>query len=133
MATDAEVIEELEKIVAEWENPENLPQVIEDWLKIRTESGEILSLIPNESQKKILDIIIPMLKENKPVRLIILKARQQGISTLVQAIFFILLFVGSNLRALTMGDKIKSSNNLFNIYDVYYKELPKALQPTLEY
>nr|MDD5353193.1 hypothetical protein [Candidatus Omnitrophota bacterium] len=42
-------------------------------------------------------------------------------------------FVGSNLRALTMGDKIKSSNNLFNIYDVYYKELPKALQPTLEY
>jgi len=133
MATDAEVIEELEKIVAEWENPENLPQVIEDWLKIRTESGEILSLIPNESQKKILDIIIPMLKENKPVRLIILKARQQGISTLVQAIFFILLFVGSNLRALTMGHEIGSSNNLFNMYDVYYKELPKALQPTLEY
>ena len=133
MATKEELIEELEKIISEFENPENLPQVIEDWLRIRSKSGKILDFVPNEAQLKILDIIVPKLIKGEPIRMIILKARQQGISTLIQAIFFILLFIGSNLKALTMGHEIKSSNNLFNIYDLYYKELPKQLQPTLEY
>jgi hypothetical protein len=133
MLTKEEVVEELEKIVSEFENPENLPQVIEDWLKIRTESGDILDFVPNEAQLKILKIMTPKLMKGEPIRMIILKARQQGISTLIQAIIFILLFVGSDQKALTMGHEIKSSNNLFNIYDLYYKELPKQLQPTLEY
>jgi len=116
-----------------WEDHDNLIEVMSDWLKIRTEKGEILKLIPNVAQIKLLKIIIPLLKEKKLIRLIILKARQQGISTLIQAIFFIILFVGSNLRALTMGHETASSNNLFNIYSTYYNELPKILQPTLEF
>jgi len=126
-------IKELERCISQFQNFGDIISTLKEFLRIRTETGEIIPLIPNESQIKILELIIPLLRVNKPIRLIILKARQQGISTLIQAIFFIVLYVSANLRALTMGHELDSSNNLFNMYDVYYKELPKYLQPTLEF
>ncbi len=101
------------------------------FLKIKDEFGNIVPLMFNTAQNKILDKILPIFEAGKPIRLIILKARQQGISTLMQAFIFWYLLTHPNQKALTMGHKLDASNNLFDMYKRFYDKLPKPLQPKL--
>ena len=58
---------------------------IPNFLKIRTKEGEIVNFIPNQPQRKLRDTIEDLRSKNKPVRIIILKARQMGFSTYTEA------------------------------------------------
>ena len=49
---------------------------IEKFIKIVNKDGELVSLRFNYAQNKLYDVIKKQTKENKPVRIIILKARQ---------------------------------------------------------
>ena len=102
------------------------------FLKIKNEVGEIVPLTFNYAQKKVLDVIERLEAEGKPIRLIILKARQVGISTLVQGWICHYLITHPNQRFLTMGHKVDASNNLFDMFKRYYDNLPKELQPLIE-
>lgn len=102
------------------------------FLKIKDEFGNIVPLEFNYAQKRVLDIIEDLESKNKPVRIIVLKARQVGISTLVQGKICHKIITKPNRRSLTMGHKVDASNNLFDMFKRYYDQLPKPLQPTLE-
>ena len=56
-------------------------QYSESFLKIRTKNGRIIPFKPNEPQKRLLSVIEGERKAGRPVRIIILKARQMGFST----------------------------------------------------
>ena len=112
-------------------------------LKIKSERGDIVPLEFNSAQKKVIQKIKDKYKVKRitidlvarvdfMLRFIILKARQQGISTLVQAFIFWVLYLLENQKALTMGHKTDASNNLFDMYSRYYKYLPKELKRTLK-
>lgn len=114
----------------------------ETFLKIKSERGDIIPFKFNSAQKKVLQKIKDkykvdritiglVLRSDFVLRFIILKARQQGISTLIQAIIFWILYFIPNQKCLTMGHKTDASNNLFDMYNRYYKYLPKRIQRPL--
>lgn len=55
----------------------NIKKYIENFIKIRNKNSEIVPLILNKPQQKLYDIIRKQKQEGKPVRIIILKARQR--------------------------------------------------------
>lgn len=101
------------------------------FLKIKDEFGRIIPLEFNSAQLRVLRIIEEIWASGKPLRLIILKARQEGISTLIQAFIFWYLLTTPNQKGLTMGHKLDASNNLFDMYKRFYDNLPKIMQPKL--
>jgi len=57
-------------------------------LKIKDKKGNIVSLILNAAQEKVYIVYLQLKESGKPIRIIILKARQEGISTIFEAIIF---------------------------------------------
>jgi hypothetical protein len=102
----------------------------EKCLKIKDEQGNIVPFVLNVAQKRFY-IKYQEAKKKGDVRFIILKPRQLGFSTLIQAILFHELLFSRNQKALTMGHKIDASNNLFEIYNRYLKHLPLEPKPVL--
>lgn len=80
-------------------------------------------LVLNYSQRKVLDIIKREWFANRPVRVYVLKARQQGISTLSEAILFSLALIYDNSSSLVVADKDKNSQHLFDISKNYYDNI----------
>ena len=58
-------------------------------LKIKTKSGDIIPLELKPIQRIIADMVIDDLKNERPIRYIILKARQEGVSTLIEALILL--------------------------------------------
>lgn len=112
------------------------------FLYIKTEYGEIIPLRLNSAQERVLQIIESKLgtklkydglPANVVLRLIILKARQQGISTLIQAIIFWYNFLTNNQRTLTMAHEGEASNNLFGMYKRFHEYLDDGLRRKIKH
>ena len=69
-------------------NPCVAKEYIESCLKIRTKSGAVVPFRLNAAQQKLYAVAKRQQDAGKPVRLIILKARQLGFSTLTEALLF---------------------------------------------
>ena len=76
------------------------PQIyIEELLKIQTKSGEIAPFVFNQAQQRIYREYMQQYRAGKPVRLIVLKARQLGFSTWTSAMFFHAACTNENIVA----------------------------------
>lgn len=98
-------------------------------LKIRTKSGEIKDFKPNKPQLKLLNTIVELEKKGKPVRIIILKARQMGFSTMTEGLCFQKTATNTNYRSLIIAHKEKASTNLYNMFKLYFDKLPNFMKP----
>lgn len=58
-------------------NKINIKKYIENFIKIRDKKSRIVPLILNKPQQKLYNVIKMQKKEGKPVRILILKARQR--------------------------------------------------------
>ena len=104
--------------------------LIEDkhlWIKTKAGTLEILHL--NRAQKHILGIIKVLKEKAKPIRLIILKARQTGCSTLIEAILYAFTSQKPNLNAFILADDKDGSNYLFEMSKLYQEKCPDHLKP----
>lgn len=110
----------------------NTKKYIENFLKIKDKQSQVIPFTLNEPQNKLYDKIKELKNENKPVRIIILKARQMGFSTLTEAIVFKETATKFNRTAGIIAHEAKATNNLFNMSKLYYDNLPKPLQPQLK-
>jgi len=54
----------------------NIKKYIENFIKIRNKNSDIVPLILNKPQQRLYDVIRTQKEKGKPVRIIILKARQ---------------------------------------------------------
>ena len=99
--------------------------VTQSYLHIKTKSADLISLVLNVTQKSIVKIIFKLLKENKPIRLWILKSRQQGVSTLTEGIIYALTSQQENVNSLIMADEKDHANNLFDMSKLYQEQLEK--------
>lgn len=107
----------------------NTKKYIEQFVKIRDKSGSIVDFKLNEPQQKLYNIIKKQREEHKPVRIIILKARQMGFSTLTESILFKETATKFNINTGIVAHKEDSTTNLFNMSKRIYDNLPKELQP----
>jgi hypothetical protein len=70
--------------------------------------------------------------KGKGVRLIILKARQQGASTLVSGIIFTQTVTNENINSAVVAHDAESTSKLFDMYKLFYDQLSDDLKPTLK-
>ena len=62
----------------------NTRKYIEEYLKIVDKSGDLIDFKLNKAQRKIYSAIQEQARAGKPIRIIVLKARQLGITTFCQ-------------------------------------------------
>lgn len=110
----------------------NTKKYIESYLKIRTKAAEIKPLVLNAPQERLYNTIAAQHKASKPVRVIILKARQMGFSTLTEAVIFKTTATAANRTSAIVAHEDKATSNLFEMSKRYYNYLPKPLQPQLK-
>ncbi|UED70685.1 DNA packaging protein [Brevibacillus sp. HD3.3A] len=102
-------------------------------LKIKTKEGAILPFILNDAQKKLANIVFDRIAEGKPVRIIILKARQLGFSTTTEAIIYYLSSLQEAKNAFIVAHEGTASDNLFEMFKTYYENVPELYKPMKKY
>lgn len=95
-------------------------------LKIRTKAGEISPLILNYSQEKLHARIERQKSETGKVRMLILKARQQGFSTYVGGRFYHHTTRFSGKATFILSHEADTTEKLFQIVERYHKNCPDA-------
>ena len=97
-------------------------------LKIQTKLGETVPLFLNNAQKIVQAKRLEQLETKGYVRMLILKARQEGISTEVAGIVYQGCSTHRGRNALIVGDKDERSTVLWRIYDRFHREAPDAMR-----
>ncbi len=107
----------------------DLPLFAKNFLKITDKDGNIINFEFNRAQRYVHDRVEDQIKRIGRVRLLILKGRQQGISTYISARFFHRVVTSKGIQAFIlthMGDATKS---LFEMTKRFNKFLPEGLIP----
>lgn len=112
-------------------NPCIAMDYIEGCLKIKTKSGAVVPFRLNDAQRKLYAVAKRQQDAGKPVRLIILKARQLGFSTLTEGLIFHSCATRENVNALIVAHREDATANLFRMSKLFYDELPKPAKPML--
>lgn len=107
-------------------------EFIEDNYKIKNKEGELVHLKFNHAQQEVYDII-KRDYGNKPVRIIILKARQLGISTFSEAMMTYLTTNQPNTDAVILAHINESASKIYEMTQLYISELPEGLKPKQKY
>jgi len=92
-------------------------------LSIKTKSSELIKLIPNNAQTSLISIIKELQDKGLPIRIWVLKARQEGVSTIIEAITFAYTSQRPNVNSLILADIKDHANNLFEMTKLYYERL----------
>lgn len=100
-------------------------------LRIRTKAGAIRPLRLNSAQIQIHQRMEAQRERTGRVRVLILKGRQQGASTYVQARFFWKVTHRRGARAYILTHQDDASANLFGMAQRFYQNAPPELKPVL--
>lgn len=93
-------------------------------LTIRTKQGSLIPMTPNWAQSEFLEEIENQRWNSKPVRIIVLKARQLGISTASEAVMFWDRFIWEHTFGLVIAHSQDTSDNLFDMTRLYWENFP---------
>lgn len=110
----------------------NAKTYIETFLKIRDKNGEVIDFRLNPPQQRLYDAVKEQWSRGKPVRILVLKARQMGFSTLTEAMIFFLTGTKKNTESMIVAHKDEATNNLFRMSLRYYENLPDEIKPMLK-
>lgn len=102
-------------------------------LWIKDKDANITKIDFNKAQLAIINRVLELLDQGKPVRLIILKARQMGLSTVIEALVYWWVTNHKNITAMIVSHDDASSKNLYNMFKRYYENSNPIFQPTRKY
>ena len=98
-------------------------------LKIRTKNGDVKDFELNEAQQYLNKRCEEQLKKNGKVRAIILKGRQQGISTYIEGRLFWRTTNNAGRRAFILTHEAEATKNLFEMAERYLQLCPSFMCP----
>ena len=98
-------------------------------LIVRPKEGALEPLILNSSQRYVHERLERQLRETGKVRAIILKGRQQGVSTYVEGRFYWKATHNFGLRAFILTHEDAATQNLFEMAQRYHEHCPDDLKP----
>lgn len=104
-------------------------QYLPRFLKIRTKGGKIVPLVMNKPQRRLYEVIREQRQSGRPVRVIILKARQMGFSTVTEALMFHDKATRFNRSGMVLAHKEEATANLFRMTKLFYDCLPQEIRP----
>ena len=110
-----------------------LQDYIENYFKIVDKQGNLIPLKLNSAQQVLYDTFKEYYNMEKPCKIIVLKARQMGFSTMTEAIIGSIVMTTFFTNALIMAHDPDSTNNIYNMMKRYYDNLPPELKPMLKY
>lgn len=101
--------------------------------KIRTKAGEIKPLILNKVQKRFLQHCLDQLQTTGFIRSVILKGRQQGLSTVVSAFQYWWLSQHQANKGIVIAHVKDSTQTIFDMYRRIHDNMPAAMKPATKY
>lgn len=101
-------------------------------LKIKTKSGAILPFELNVSQKYLHERLERQKRETGKVRAIILKGRQMGCSTYIQARYFHQAVTSIGKKAFILTHDAQATKNLFEMTKRYYDLVEEGVLPRID-
>lgn len=110
-------------------NLRNPREYCENLLWIRTKKQTLTKLRFNDAQNNLYDVIRRQAAQGKPIRLIVLKGRQEGISTVTEALMFQDTVTRPNVKTLIVAHESTATANLFKMNKLFYDSLPSGVQP----
>lgn len=118
-----EKLEELKEILSDFE------QFCFRMLKIKNKSGEMVPLILNDAQRRYASKVFADIAAGKPVRIVILKARQMGFSTVTEALIYYFTSLQEAKNGFIVAQSSDASSNLYDMFQLYYEKVPAIIQP----
>ncbi len=110
-------------------NLRNAREYIEKLLWIRTKEGSEVPLVMKPAQRKLYEAVKQQVEAGKPVRIIVLKARQMGFSTLISGLIFHACATQENRNALLVAHVADATANLHQMHLRFFDRLPPRLRP----
>lgn len=102
-------------------------------VKIRTKAGEITPLVLNRVQKRFVQRVFKQMQSTGRVRMVVLKARQQGLSTVITALQYWWVSQRKAQKGLVMAHVSDSTVTLFDMYKRIHDNMPELVQPATKY
>ena len=102
-------------------------------LKIRTKEGTIVPLVLNEAQKQFCNIALGQLLTEGKIRVVVLKGRQQGLSTVIEGMMYWWTSQHKAIKAIVMTHHSDSTKALFDMVKRYHDNCPEILKPSTKY
>lgn len=102
-------------------------------VKIRTKEGDVRPLVLNKVQQRLVHEIEKQLKQTGKVRIVLLKARQQGLSTFASAFNYWWLSQHRASKGIVVAHVAESTKALFDMYRRIHAECPEMLKPSTRY
>lgn len=99
-------------------------------LKIRTKAGAIEPLVLNQAQRYLHSRLEAQRASRGRVRALVLKGRQQGISTYIGARFYWLVSHRRGRRVFILTHEQSATDNLFGMANRYHEHCPQLVKPT---
>ncbi|MBE3086133.1 MAG: hypothetical protein IMZ64_07950, partial [Bacteroidetes bacterium] len=127
--TTAEIQSEEARLLGE--NPFRL--VEHGFLTIKTKSRGIIKLFPNNIQQRFIKEVKKIFFSGKPVRVIVLKARQMGISTIIEGIIYAFVSRMKGVNACVVADDLDGANYIFEMQKLFQEMLEKHLKPNIKH
>ena len=107
---------------------DNLPYFAKNFLKIKTKNQGIIPFEFTNIQYDAHCKIQERKKLGKPCKIVFLKSRQVGMSTMTEARFFSNILFRKAKNAFVLADKSDSAKNIFSMTKRYYDNLPDGLK-----
>lgn len=99
-------------------------------LKIRTKTGSVTPLELNKAQKYVHGELEKQLAEKGKIRALILKGRQQGISTYTEGRFYWKTSHRKGVRSFILTHEQKATDNLFEMVQRYHEHCHPLVKPS---
>lgn len=98
-------------------------------LRIRSKSGEIVPLELNQAQLYLHDRLEAQRAKNGRVRALVLKGRQQGVSTYIGGRYYWRASHTRGVRVFILTHEQDATNNLFGMVERYHTHCPDLVKP----
>jgi hypothetical protein len=99
-------------------------------LFIRTKGGELKNFEMNKAQRFVHACIEKQKQDTGKVRTIVLKGRQQGVSTYTEARYYWKVTHSPGQKAYILTHEQVATNNLFTMAETYHKNAPSFVRPS---
>jgi len=109
---------------------DDLPYYANSCLKIKSKSGEIIPFKFNAAQLYAHNAIEEQKRLTGKVRALILKGRQQGLSTYVEGRFYHQTSLNKGRSAYILTHLDSSSESIFGMAKLYHENVPDAMRPS---
>lgn len=102
-------------------------------IKIRTKTAEIKGLVLNEAQRRLAKVIEDQWRTERKVRIIILKARQMGLSTVIGSWLYWKTSQNKARKTFVVAHKAEATGTLFDMTKRFHDMCPEVLRPSTKY